>query len=108
MTTTQRQPKLANNHPAMVARDADMALIRKIVARAVQLYADYGRRRDPLDVLLDLTAVHFDIQKLRLQDLLDADPVNFMHDIAGIGQHLDRETIELQNGFTPRHCLRGA
>ena len=52
--------------------------------------------------VLDLTMCHFKAQRLRLDDLLAADDSNFIHDVAGINRHLDRENSVLANGFSPR------
>jgi len=84
-----------NAHPMDGARNAAMALIGKIADRAVNLYAQQEIRVERLDILLDITTCHFNVQKLRLDDLLDADDANFAHDIAGINRHLDREANEL-------------
>ena len=42
--------------------------------------------------------------KLRLDDLLAADDLNFLHDVAGINRHLDRDTYALLDGFFPRYA----
>ena len=97
-----------NAHPMDGARNAAMALIGKIADRAVNLYAQQEIRVERLDILLDITTCHFNVQKLRLDDLLDADDANFAHDIAGINRHLDREANELANGFSPRFSERKA
>ena len=94
-------PKQA--HPMDAARDAAMATIKKIADRAVHVYADHDVRVDRVDVLMDISAVHFHgPTKLRLDDLLAADDINFIHDVAGINRHLNRETYELGDGFSPR------
>lgn len=90
------------------AREIDMRLIRAIVTRASILYADYGIQIVRLDTQMDLCAVHFDIQPLRLADMLGAADFDFMHDITGINNNLNRETLELMNGWTPRFCQREA
>lgn len=90
------------NHPMDIARDAAMATIQKIADRAVHVYADHDVRVERRDVLMDISAVHFGPQKLRLDDLLAADDFNFMHDVTGINRHLDHETFELRDSFRPR------
>ncbi len=58
--------------------------------------------------LLGLAAIHFvlDIQAVKAdidwELLLKANDFNFIHDMAGINQHLDHDTGELKNGFLPR------
>lgn len=59
-----------------------------------------------LDFAMDIEAVHTRCGGLRLQDFLDADNVNFLHDLAGIRQNLNRDTIKLENCFVPRYAKR--
>lgn len=91
------------SHPLDAARDAAMDLIGKIADRAVQAYANNNIRVERQDVFMDITACHFRAgQRLRLDELLAADDMNFLHDVAGINRHLDRETFILRDGFRPR------
>jgi hypothetical protein len=55
-----------------------------------------------LDALMDIEAVHM-ICPLRLAELASAPDPHWTHDIAGIRRHLDRETMQLTDGFTPRY-----
>ncbi len=82
-------------HPLDGARNAAMNTIGKIADRAVLVYAQHEVRADRLSILMDLMSVHFEIQKLRLDDLLVADDFNLLHDIGGINRHLDRENKKL-------------
>lgn len=93
-------------HPLDAGRDADLAIIKKIAARGVNVYAQHEVRVDELTFIMDLTACHFTGCKLRLEDLLAADDFNLMHDLGGINKHLDRETCQLTDGFTPRFHAR--
>lgn len=61
---------------------------------------------DRLSLIMDIEAVHAEIG-LRLTDLLNADDMNFMHDIAGIQQHIDRRSKKLMDCFLPRYAKRG-
>lgn len=97
-----------NPHPFDGPRDAALALIQKIADRAVRLYAEHDLRIEHKDIVMDLTACHFRGQRLRLDDLLAADDLNFIHDVAGINRHLDRETYQLMNCFSPRFSARKA
>ena len=76
-------------------------LIQKIAKRAVE--------RDPeltmLGLDMDLSACHANGCPLRLTELLAADNLNFVHDIYGIRQNIDRETGQLQNCFCPRYAV---
>jgi hypothetical protein len=94
---------MQEKHPMDAGRDAALKTIQKIADRAVHVYADHNVRVERVDVLMDISAVHFHGgTKLRLDDLLAADDSNFIHDVAGINRHLNRETYELENGFSPR------
>lgn len=94
-------------HPLDGARDAAIELIKKIAARAVNVYAQHETRVDEVTIIMDLMACHFHGgQKLHLDDLLAADDFNFIHDISGINRHLDRETYKLMDGFMPRFAAR--
>ena len=93
-------------HPIDAARDAQLDLIQKIADRAVSEYALHNIRVNRLDVLMDITAVHFGGCKLRLDDMLAADEFNFIHDITGINRNLDRDSGTLANCFRPRFSER--
>ena len=97
-----------NPHPLDAARDAALSTIQKIADRAVPVYAQNDVRVERLNVLMDISACHFGVQKLRLDDLLAADDFNFMHDVGGINRHQNRMTNELDNGFSPRFSERKA
>lgn len=58
---------------------------------------------DRISMILDLEAVHDEIG-LKLQELLDADYMNFSHDIIGIQKHIDRKTKTLKDCFLPRYA----
>lgn len=92
-------------HPLDGARNAALTTIQKIAVRAVSLYAQHEVRVEQRDVLMDISACHFGAQKLRLDDLLAADDLNFIHDVAGINRHLDRETGTLRDCFSPRFSI---
>lgn len=74
-----------------------------IVDRAVRLFRSVGLRRAPIDVRMDLSAVHARIP-LRLAEMAQADDFNFTHDIGGIAKHLNRETGGLEDFFVPRYA----
>lgn len=81
---------------------ADEAAIDKIVGRALSLKISPSR----LTTQMDLTAVHCNCGGLRLTELLEAEKSDFIHDIAGITRHLDRDTITLTDCFVPRFASR--
>ncbi|MHB0965308.1 MAG: DUF6874 family protein [Bellilinea sp.] len=75
----------------------DAALISGIAVRSIDLIgAPYQ------DIEMDITACHLNGCPLKLEALLHADDFNFVHDVQGIHQHLDRETGELKDCFLPR------
>ena len=82
---------------------AEESHVAKIVRRAVELYASLGYKRTPLDVRMDITAVHAKMPLL-LGELSEADDANFGHDIGGINKYLDRTTGELTDCFVPRYA----
>jgi hypothetical protein len=75
----------------------DRELVRKIVARATVA--------DDLGLTMDLVATHANGNPMDFTKLLAADEFNFWHDVGGISQHLDRDTGELRDFFSPR-CSR--
>jgi hypothetical protein len=95
-----------DTHPMTTRNDLEMAIIAKIADRAVNMYAQHDVRVDRQDVLLDVLVTHRKVMPLRLADLLDADDLNFAHDISGINRHLDRDNYALMDGFRPRFCER--
>lgn len=58
---------------------------------------------DRMSLMMDIEAVHAEIG-LKLDELLNADDMNFTHDIVGIQKNLDRESKKLQNFFLPRYA----
>lgn len=83
-------------------------LISAIADRAVELYEKQGISLQKLEVVMDITATHANGCPLKLEDLLVAEDFDFIHDIAGIRQHLSRATGKLDNLFLPRFAQGGA
>ncbi len=81
-------------------------LCKQIARRASDMLAEQNTTRDVLSIDMDITATHCNGNPLRLADLLAADDFNFMHDVAGIYRHLDRETGSLMDHFSPRFSRR--
>lgn len=71
-------------------------IIKKIVKRAKSL----NHRVDDCVLSLDISAVHANGCPLYLEGLLEADYLDFIRDVFGIMQHIDRETGQL-DGFLP-------
>lgn len=86
----------------MATNNEDEAMIRKIVARAVELHETlYNATPSRLSLSMDLTIAH-NHQPLDLTRLYAASDSEFAHDVFGIRRHLDRETGKLPKWFSPR------
>jgi hypothetical protein len=59
-----------------------------------------------VDVIMDLIATHANGCPLDFARLERADDFNLMHDVDGIGAHLDRDTGELGDCFLPRFARK--
>jgi hypothetical protein len=79
----------------------DLLVIGKIADRAM----DYTGGKHRIDIVMDLEATHNNGCPLDLEKMLAFDSFNFMHDIHGINQNINRETGKLENCFLPR-CAR--
>jgi len=77
----------------------EMHLVGKIAKRAGETIPI-----DHMGFLMDIELVHVKGCKLRLVDWLAADEYNFLHDVCGIYEHLNRETGELKHCFVPRYA----
>ena len=75
----------------------DMQLIARIAERA-----DYMGLA-PVEIRMDVAAVHANGCPLRLNDLLGASEFDFKHDLHGIRNHLNRDTGQLEDCFLPRY-----
>lgn len=73
-------------------------LIKRIVDRAILLRCDYASR---ITMMVDLEAA-YDRFALRLEDLLHAPTLDFLHDVSGIGAHLNRVNKAFDPDFVPR------
>jgi len=73
--------------------------IHNIVQRAQKLV-----RGNLMDIEMDVSACHL-MCPLDLGKLLVIDDFNFVHDVCGISQHINRETGKLEHCFVPR-CSR--
>jgi hypothetical protein len=78
-------------------------LIARIAERAdKELFGPHRIEQSRMDTMMDLKATIAQGCPLKLQELLDADPLNFAHDVAGIRRHIDRTTGLLGDCFLPR------
>lgn len=81
---------------------AESYFISKIVDRSEAIAKRFGKPIDRVSLRMDITATHKNGNPLRLRDLLEADDLNFTHDVFGIERHLDRRTGQLADMFRPR------
>jgi len=77
-------------------------VILQIVERVNNLFPN---RFTPSRLTWDIAAAHQSCP-LNLDALLNADQFNFLHDVFGIIQNLNRETGKLENCFLPRFTKR--
>ena len=75
-------------------------VIGEIADRAIAFNPSY----DKTVVVMDLLALYDTGVKMRWEELLNAPALDFMHDINGINQHLNRNTYKLEDGFCPRYA----
>lgn len=72
-----------------------------IIDRAKRFIEEAGGELDGLSLEMDLAAVHARVP-LRLRALAGAPDFDFVHDVVGIINHMDRRTGLLQDHFVPR------
>lgn len=77
----------------------DAKFFEQIIIRA---HKQEITRRDPVSLMMDLSAVNQNDCPLDFEKLLRADDFNFAHDICGIQNHINRNTGKLMHGFLPR------
>ena len=90
----------------------DISTINRIAERAVDTYLRLGLTSDRnsefarVAIAEEILTVHREVVPLRLVDFLNADELDFIHDIAGIHRHLVMGTrhrrAELASCFLPR------
>lgn len=83
---------------------ADSQIIKEITDRAQKMGMITKRIWDILE--MDLSATHVCGCELKLKKLLEAKNGDFIHDIWGIMNQIDRETGELKNCFVPRFAVQ--
>ena len=76
----------------------DHRTVKEIISRVEKLTAV---KVDRVSMAMDIEAAHM-VCPLDLGQLRDFGPASMMHDVAGIGNHLNRETGELEDCFIPR------
>lgn len=76
--------------------------IHLIAKRACELAKESDVKIDLITMAMDISGCH-ETNPLKLDELLKADNGNFGHDVFGIRRHLNRQTGELKDGFSPRY-----
>lgn len=80
--------------------DKNIEIIGKIANHAVTINPDY----DKTTVMMDLLVLYETGVEMRWEELLNAPVLDFMHDINGINQHLNRDAYKLEDCFWPRYA----
>lgn len=84
------------------ASEEDKELLHKITTR----YREHFPKEDWVQVELDFTACHLNGCPLDLAALFATDDFNFLHDVCGIRDNLDRTTGRFTTHFWPRFAWR--
>lgn len=85
--------------------ERDAELIKQIALRFRDIVYEVTGSPSRLSqghIEMDLRAAHASGRPLDLDRLLQFDRPDFLHDVAGITQHLDRKTGHLTDFFVPR------
>lgn len=81
----------------------DKVRVEQIVERTAKLAEEVGIETiNKTDLEMDLIATHANGCPMQFQRLLDADNFDFVHDVLGIREHLNRRTGRLEHHFLPR------
>jgi hypothetical protein len=82
----------------------EFTLIARITDRAQRLAEELNVHYPRATIFMDINNVH-ERTPLRLEELLNAPKGQFAHDIFGIRAHFNRETLEMEDFFSPRYTL---
>jgi hypothetical protein len=77
-------------------------VIDEIIRRFQNLAPNSPAASDKAGLMMDIEACHCNGCPLRLDELLQSNNFDFLHDVAGIYRNLDRLTGKLQDCFLPR------
>jgi len=80
----------------------NLKTIGKIAERAMPYFEKHGIKTDGLSIIMDIEYTN-EVNPLRLDELLNADEENFLHDVFGIYCHFNRQTKKLEDCFVPRY-----
>jgi len=88
---------------SFAATKEESILIGAIVRRYVAIAKEQGQKLpDAVSLAMDITACHANGCPLELETLYKFDDFNFVHDVSGIRNTLNRSNGELTNNFLPR------
>ena len=79
--------------------------ITEIGRRGSKLAKDHGFKLNPIDLIMSIEKATEHDPSIDLDTLLGFQDGDFGHDVFGIHRHLNRETGELMDCFSPR-CTR--
>jgi len=82
----------------------ELELISKIAKRAKEDVFNCTNV-SVMDLVMDVEATHCNGNPLKLDELLNSDRGNFLHDVTGIYHHINRKTGKLEDCFSPRYSL---
>ena len=83
-----------------MSKKETIKIIGQIADRTVTINPSY----DKTTVMMDLLVIYETGVEMRWDELLNAPLFDFMHDINGINQHLNRNTYKLEDCFWPRYA----
>ena len=83
-----------------MSKKETIKIIGQIADRAVTINPSY----DKTTVMMDLLVIYETGVEMRWDELLNAPLFDFMHDINGINQYLNRNTYKLEDCFWPRYA----
>ena len=76
-----------------------------------ELIVEIAKRAERKNLLMfDRMSLIMDLEQateqfnLKLKELMNADDFNFAHDICGIQNNFNRETLKMENCFLPRYA----
>jgi hypothetical protein len=91
--------------PRMDATRDEHRAIMSIVQRYANLVGDHVSV-NPLSLMMDIEACHCNGCPIDLVALLNAErDTDLVHDVSGIERHMNRDTGQLDEGFTPRYSV---
>jgi hypothetical protein len=79
----------------------EMQLIHQVALRAQKML---HYQRELMLIEMDITYCNEDIP-LDLQKFLDAPDFDFMHDVVGIANHINHDTLKMEHCFLPRCAI---